>query len=555
MPSFASDTVLSLGRREDHLARLRADRFDLLVVGGGITGAGIALDAASRGLSVGLLEKGDFSVGTSSRSTKLVHGGLRYLAQYEFGLTREALAERAILADLAPGLVEWLPFVLPMIGGPVKMAWVGLGLLAYDVLANRRAPTLHRRLNRSELRELAPGLDPRGLLGAYVYSDCRTDDSRLTLEVLRSAVARGAVPANYAEVTTYLKAASGSPTPQVVGVEAVDRLCGERFEVRAKKVILAAGVWVDEMLKLDDPQAPPRILPAKGVHLVVPRCRLGFDVALFMPTAPDGRLVFVVPWLGETLIGTTDTEYQQQLEAPEATAADVDYLLASVNSAFPDANLTRGDVISVQAGLRPLVSAHAGSTDAISREDKIVETASGLIAIVGGKLTIYRRMAERVVSLAYRRLRESGHLVADVGCLTDRIGLGAFAPGPMPTVEAVNLEADTLDHLKRSYGRNAREVARIASERPDLAQRLVPGQPNVLAEVVYAARHDLAQTVADVLARRAHVVQLDWTQGRPAAAAVARLLCEEHGWDQSRVAVEAERFESDIRQFTPIAVE
>ena len=546
----ADGSALTLGRRADHLERLRREDFDLLVVGGGITGAGIALDAASRGLRVGLLEKSDFAAGTSSRSTKLVHGGLRYLAQLEFALTHEALTERYILRDLAPGLVEWLPFVLPIFGSVFELGKLSVGLWLYDALAAMRAPNLHRRLGRQKILELAPGLRQDGLLGGFVYSDCRTDDVRLTLEVLRTAVGQGATIANYAEVSGFVK--DGAEPGKVIGVEVVDRHSGESFTVRGRKVVLAGGVWLDRLLKLDDRAAPPRIRPAKGVHLVVPRDRLGFDVALFLPTAPDGRLVFVIPWQGATLIGTTDTDYEGPLEAPLATAEDVTYLLESVNRAFPDARLRPSDVVSLQAGLRPLVGAGSGATTRASREDRIFETPSGLIAIAGGKLTTYRRMAQRVVDLAVRRLREAGHRVAEIVCLTDRIPLGAFAPGPtrsMPDLDA--LPAETRDHLRRAYGDHAATIAAIARERPDLAERIVPGLPYVKAEVIYAARHEMAQTVADALARRAHVVQLDRGQGRSAAAEVARLMGQELDWDETRTSAEATRFEEDVRQFSP----
>lgn len=536
--------ALSFGQRSDHIDRLRTEVFDLLVVGGGITGAGVALDAASRGLSVGLVDKGDFANGTSSRSTKLIHGGLRYLAQLEFALTHEALTERAVLKDLAPDLVDWLPFVLPVYRSLFNMAQLYAGLWLYDLLAVMRTPSVHRCLGRAGLLKISPDLSTDGLIGGYVYSDCRTDDVRLTVEVLRTAIDRGAATANYVQVEGFPKERG-----KAIGLEVTDLRSGESFAVRGRKTILAGGVWVDRLLKMDDPGALPHVRPAKGVHLVVPKSRLDTDVALFLPTARDGRLVFVIPWQGVSLIGTTDTEYDGSLETPFATLQDVDYLLESVNVAFPKAKLERSDVVSVQAGLRPLISEKPGDTTKLSREDKLFETGSGLIAIAGGKLTTYRKMAERAVDLASRRLREEGVAIPKVVCQTDRIGLGAFAPGPQ--LELPDLTADLSQYLRRSYGVNAAAIAAIARERPELAERIVPGLPAIGAEVVYAVRHEMAQTVLDVLARRAHVVQLDRDQSRSAAVKVAGLIARELGWSEEQTAAEARRFEEDVKQFSP----
>lgn len=552
--SVLAQPVLALGTRAAHLERLRAGELDLLVVGGGITGSGIALDAAARGLKVGLIDKGDFAGGTSSRSTKLVHGGLRYLAQYEFALTHEALTERYILASLAPSLVEWLPFVLPVYNNPIMLARMFAGLWLYDLLAGMRTPTLHRQLTKGALLKLAPSLNPQGLLGGYIYSDCRTDDVRVTLEVLRTAVDRQAAIANHVAAVGFLK----TPEGKIAGVAARDTIASESFEIRAKKVVVAGGVWIDRLLQLDDPTAPSKVRPAKGVHLVVPRDRLPLDEAYFLDTAPDGRLVFVIPWEGASLIGTTDTDYDGSLEAPFATAADVDYLLASANKAFPDARLTRDDLLSVQAGLRPLIKAGAPggkAADQISREDKIFEQSSGLIAIAGGKLTTYRKMAQRTVDLVLRRLIEAGAPVKSVVCPTDRIGLGAFAPRPAAPKLAGTAYPELTDelevYLRRTYGANAAAVVAIASERPELWQRIEPDTPSILAEVVFAARYDLAASIGDVLIRRTHVVQVSRGQGRAVAGVVAGLLAGELCWSPARVEAELASFTEELRQFSP----
>ena len=543
-----SGNAVGFGRRSDHIRRLASEELDLLVVGGGITGAGIALDAAVRGLRVGLLDRADFAAGTSMRSTKLVHGGLRYLAQYEFGLTHEALTERAVLRALAPELVRWLPFVIPSYHSLFEFAKLFAGLWLYDALAIHRTPNRHQVLTRGRLLKLAPGLRREGLIAGYVYSDCGTDDVRLTLEVLRTAATRGVALANHAEVTAVTKSTDGKAN----GVAAVDRETGEEFTIRAKQVVLAGGVWADGLARLADPDAPRLVRPAKGVHLVVERERFGHDCALFLPTMLDDRLVFVIPWQGATLIGTTDTDYEGSLEAPEATAGDIAYLLGAINRVFPEAGLEPSDVVSVQAGLRPLVSAGDGSTSKLSRHDRIIERPSGVITVAGGKLTTYRKMAERVVDLAQRRQREAGSAVPASRCLTDQVPLGAFAPGPAVDSPALAALSDsTREHLRKSYGANAAAVAAVVAEQPGLGEGLLPERPWLKAEVVYAARHEMARSVADVLARRTHVVQLTRDQGRAISLEVARLLAAELGWSEERVASEVARFAAEVRQFDP----
>ena len=545
MPVSQTGRTLALRNRDEQIQGMADREFDVVVVGGGITGSGIALDCTARGLSVALVDKGDFAIGTSSRSTKLVHGGLRYLAQYQFRVTHEALTERYVLEQLAPGLVEWTPFVLPMYGSVFEMAKVGVGLVLYDTLAGGRTPNPHRRIGADELAAMAPGLKRDRLLGAYVYSDCRTDDVRLTLEVLKTAASRGATIANHAEVTGFVKEGG-----RATGVQVTDRLGGRRFVVRGRTVVLATGVWIDHLLRMDDPAAPRCVRPAKGVHLVIERARFGFDVALFLPTAPDGRLVFVVPWQGATLIGTTDTDYDESIDSPLATREDCEYLLTSINNAFPEARLTMADLVSVQAGLRPLVSAGGGDTTKVSREDRIFETASGIVAIAGGKLTTYRKMAERVTDLVVKRHVAAGHLTTAPVCATDRIGIGGFAPGPTPALGSANLPAATLEYLLKTYGRSAATVAEIAAEQAVLAKPIVPTLPSVMAEITYAVRHEQARTIADALARRTHVVQLTRDQGRAVAERVGRVMAGELGWNDAELRSQLASFETEVSQYS-----
>lgn len=560
--SLAADgRALSLGRREDQLSQLRTRQFDVLVIGGGITGAGIALDAASRGLRVGLVEKSDFASGTSSRSTKLIHGGLRYLAQYRFKLTREALLERSLLQKLAPHLVEPIPFLFPIYHKRLDVWRVNTGLWLYDLLAGLRRTHLHRKLSRRETLLKVPDLNPVGLQASFLYYDSRTDDSRLVIEVLKAAVDLGAVVVNYVAAERIL-----TRDGQAVGILAHDLLDDATFEVRGHTVVAAAGVWLDRVLAQNDPSAQRRVRPAKGVHVIVPRERLGWDVAVVFPT-PDNRLMFAIPWQGATLIGTTDTDYDGPLDDPRATRADLDFILDVVNHTFPNARLTDADVVSVQAGLRPLVDSGGESTAKISREDRIFEARDGTIAIAGGKLTTYRRMGRKVVDLAVRRLREQGILSRKPRSRTRDLPLGGFVQrqrrrfshlirlrrsrlrAPSPSA-APWLAPATVQRLWRAYGANWQVVAAMAAAETVLAERVIPTQDAIMAEVAFAVRHEMAQTLCDVLARRTHIALLDPNQASAAVPAVAALMARELGWDEAETTRQIALYQQQIEQFS-----
>ncbi|MBX6772197.1 MAG: glycerol-3-phosphate dehydrogenase/oxidase [Chloroflexi bacterium] len=545
--------AFSLGRRADHLARLRARQFDVLVVGGGITGAGIALDAAARGLSVALIEKRDFASGTSSRSTKLIHGGLRYLAQFRFRLTHEALRERSLLRRLAPHLVEPIPFIFPIYHRRREAWWVNAGLWLYDLLAGPGSMPFHRRLGPAETLQRVPSLKADGLVAGLVYYDARTDDARLVIEVLKAAVHHGATIANDVAAEEILR----DQDRQAYGVLARDLASGETFPIRAHRTVIAAGIWLDEILR----DHHRRVRPAKGVHIIVPRARLGGDDAVVFPT-PDRRLMFVIPWQGQTLIGTTDTDYQGPLDDPRATSDDIAYILDVVNQAFPAVHLGPGDIISVQAGLRPLIASEEATTASISREDRIFEGPDGVIAIAGGKLTTYRRMAQKVTNLVVRRLQEEGKRQQVPPSWTDRIPLGGWpeanlgrADGQVeaqapPDSAAPGLPPGASAHLWHTYGVNWRIVADLAADDPSLARPLIEGLETLRAEVVMAARHEMARTLCDALARRTHIALLDRDQGKRAAADAARLMARELGWDEVEISRQLARYEQEVEQFS-----
>jgi glycerol-3-phosphate dehydrogenase len=540
-----------LGSRAEQVARLSREAFDLLVVGGGITGAGVAWDAATRGLRVALIERADFGAGTSSRSSKLIHGGLRYLAQGHLALTREAVQERGRLQRLAPHLVDLLPFAFPIFNGPVERLTLAAGLWLYDAFAAGSGAPRHTWLSRARTLGAVPGLRQEGLAGAFVYRDARTDDARMVVEVLRGAAGVGAVVANYVSMEGLLTARG-----RAAGVAAVDRLSGETLEIQARVVVLATGVWLDRLLPPEEKGT--RVRPAKGVHLFVGPGLAPADLALYLSTARDGRLIFVIPWQGKTMIGTTDTPYAGDLARPAATAEDVRYLLDAVNRAFPARPLRREDVLSSQAGLRPLISEGDGdgSTAALSREDKVFETETGTIAIAGGKLTTFRRMAEKVVNQAARRLgstRGAGRsptAVLPLGGFTTPLDAPAFAAwrrgalaGAPPGLR------ERRAHLIARYGARYPLLESLAEATPDGAAPLVPGEPFLEAEAVFAIRHEQAITVADVLSRRLRLTLLTPDQGRSAAARVAELLARELGWDAARREQAVREYEADVAQY------
>jgi glycerol-3-phosphate dehydrogenase len=459
----------------DRTANLKAmadAEFDLLVIGGGITGAGVALDAASRGLSVALVERRDFAEGTSSRSSKLIHGGLRYLKQLQFKVTLEASREKALLERLAPHLVEDVEFVMPVYGGLLAKAMLSAGLWIYDAAAGLHH--VHERLGAAEARRRYPCFGD--IKGAYVYHDAKADDCRLVMHVIKKAHDLGAKVANYAEVVKLAKR------------RATVRTESGEFEIRAKAIVNATGVWCDRVRRLEDPAASALVHPSKGVHLVVPLARTGLTSAAILPSR-DGRVVFVIPWGASAIIGTTDTFYEGDLDAPTAESVDVEYLLALANEHLPSARLTASDVVSTYAGLRPLLQDGSTSASKVSREHRIVR--EGVITVAGGKLTTYRRMAKEIVDLITRKR-----------CRTHQIDLFAAEP--------------TGDHVVRCYGS---EAAQITDRRP-----MVEGLPWVWGEVAHAIRREMAVRAEDVIERRTRLSLFARDHGEGVKPAVEALL-------------------------------
>ncbi len=525
--------------------------FEVVVIGGGITGAGVALDAASRGYSVALLERGDYAVGTSSRSSKMVHGGLRYLQNFDLGLVREALLERQLMVRLAPHLVYPTPFLVAALGEERRDRKLGLGLNMYDVMATSRAgrrrrqrhssevedddywsPDRHRTIDGDEVLELVPALVRREPHDAYLFYDCQTDDVRLVLTVLGEAERFGAVMLNGAEVTEVL-----AKDGKAVGVAFVEEASGGRLEVGADHVVNATGVFADrvrpeELLGEED---VPRIAPSRGTHLLIDSGQLPMGKAACIVPAGEGRMIFSLPWYGRTLVGTTDNDFDGDIAHPRPAEDDVAYLLQAVNEFFGTA-VGESDLVGAYAGVRPLISTGdpRKSVD-ISRRAELYETSSGMLTITGGKLTTWRRMAKQTVDrLVEREGREAP-------CHTHEIPLGMEAR--LDDLEApAGVGEEAVEQLAFRYGHAARRVLEIARSDPKLARPIVPGRPDLLAEVVLAARAEQARSVADVLLRRTRLGILAAPQLRTAKAVrpVADALGGELGWGRRQRSREAE---------------
>ncbi|MEO8703631.1 MAG: glycerol-3-phosphate dehydrogenase [Kofleriaceae bacterium] len=515
--------------------------FDIVVIGGGITGAGIARDAALRGLKVALFEKGDYASGTSSKSSKLVHGGLRYLEHGEIGLVFESVSERRVQTRVAPHLVRPLPFIIPIYkGAKPGLELMNVGLWIYDSLALFRAPRLHKTFRGTKAAlALEPQLRAEGLRGALEYYDCATDDARLVLENVIDARELGADCRTYTEVTRFERAASG----RITGVAIKDRLTGESSIVTARVVVLAAGAWTDEMIRrFEIPMERPLLRRTKGVHIVIPRERLPLARAITLISPVDARVMFAIPWRERTVLGTTDTDFTGSADEVAADADDVKYLCESGNGYFPGANLVPADVIATWAGLRPLIAAPPNVDESeISREHEVFSRNDGLVIIAGGKLTTYRRMAREAVHKTLDLLTELGEphevkkattkdrpLPGAVGLeQTDLEGVAAVGRKLMADCQ---LDADTATHLCGVYGTRAPIIAqRIVVDRT-LGERLDRELPYVWAEIEFAATHDLARTVEDVLARRVPLLLVGREQGLDVCERVADLLGAIHGW-------------------------
>ncbi len=539
--------------RDDALRRLAEDQLDVLVVGGGVTGAGVAVDAAARGLRTGLLERHDFASGTSSKSSKLVHGGLRYLQQREFRLVYEALAERQRLRHTAPHLVRLLPFLIPVFGkggviNPKLAKALNSALWMYDLTGGARIGKLHEQISAEEVLGHMPTLRRERVVSGFVYHDAQTDDARLTLALARTAADLGASVANWTAVTGFVKDAAGRVTGVVAQPFRGGEAEGAPLTVRATVVVNAAGVWSDDVAALDVGHDPNTIRPAKGIHITVPWDKVRNDIAAVVPVPADRRSVFVVPQGDRTYIGTTDTDYDGPLDEPQCTPEDVRYLLDAMNASLSEP-LTEADVLGTWAGLRPLVSggtttAKTSKTKDLSRRHKVARSESGVIAVTGGKLTTYRKMAADAVDAAVEVIGRGGRT------RTRRLRLrGADGHAALLDADAaarLGIPAEELTRLANRYGGDARAVAAMIVGEPSLGEPLVATLPFTRAEARYAARYEMVGSLDDLLSRR---IPARW-QARDATADAAedaaRLVADDLGWDEGRVQREVDALRTSI---------
>ena len=523
-----------------------AEPFDVLVIGGGITGVGVALDAAARGLRTALVERDDFASGTSSKSSKLVHGGLRYLQNGDVRLVYEALRERRRLMKNAPHLVEILPFMIPILtkdGVVSKKVAKALGsaMWMYDLTGGWRIGKLHKRVSASQAAAHFPTTYLDKLSAGYLYFDAAADDARLALTVARTAAEHGAVVVNRCSV---VDVTLDPDTGQANGVIVTANTGGnaERIHVAARCIVNAAGVWADEIRSLDESTHPDSIRPAKGVHITVPWDKIRVDIAVIIPVRADRRSLFVVPWgprpdgsFEHVYIGTTDTDYDGPLAHPQCTADDIDYVLTALNQALDPQvteRVTSDDITGVWAGLRPLVKSSTGDdsnakTADLSRQHQVAVSDTGVVRVNGGKLTTYRKMAEDTVDVVVERLEAPRRTRRSATRRLKLIGAGRARSATPGTTD---------HHLAHRYGTMADEIRTLIAFRPDLAEPLVPGQPYLRAEAVYAVRHEMATTLDDVLARRTRAHLFDRPASLAAAPDVAELMAEELHWSATESA-------------------
>jgi glycerol-3-phosphate dehydrogenase len=550
---MSPSSALGPQARDDSLAAMRGlsgqGELDVLVVGGGVVGAGTALDAVTRGLNTGLLEQRDLASGTSSRSSKLIHGGLRYLEMLDFGLVREALQERGLLLTrLAPHLVRPVPFLYPLTHRGWERPYVGAGLALYDGMAmlgslSKNGAEMgvprHRHLFRRQVARIAPDFKTESITGAIQYYDCQVDDARLVVTLARTAAAHGAHVATRVKVTGFLREGE-----RVVGVRARDLEHQVDFEVRARVVVNAAGVWTDEIQEMVGGRGSLHVQASKGIHLVVPRDRIRSDAGFIVRT--ETSVLFVIPWGRHWIIGTTDTPWSLDKAHPAASRADIDYILDHVNAILREP-LDHDDVEGVYAGLRPLLSGESEPTSRISREHTVVTPVPGLVMIAGGKLTTYRVMGKDAVDAAAHSLRTTvSHTTRD--SITHRVPLIGAADWETRSNQRVllarrsGLHVARIDHLLGRYGGLVDDLLELVADRRALALPLEGAEDYLAAEVVYAVTHEGARHLDDVLTRRTRISIETFDRGVSAAPAVARLMAGELGWDAARTADEVDHY-------------
>ena len=547
-------------QRESILHKLTSQQFDVLIIGGGITGTGAARDAVYRGMKVALIDMNDLAYGTSSRSSKLVHGGLRYLENLEFSLVFEAVSERQNLLHIAPHLVHPLGFLFPVYEGSRRSAFtINLGMWLYDGLSLFRSPKIHQNLSKKQVQKIEPALGSATLKRAPLYYDCSTDDARLTLENALDAVQDGAVVATYVKAKQYRYDEQG----RIVGILATDVLTNTDIEIACKTCINCTGPWSDKTRLLNG-EGVQYLRPTKGVHIVVAHTKIPINnaVVCFHPT--DGRVLFAIPWGDRTYIGTTDTDFAEDLEDIAATSEDVCYLLEASNAYFPDYLLTEEDVISTWAGVRPLIADDASTESSVSREHSVRIEPNGLITIAGGKLTTYRKMAMEVVDRSVDMLRlMGGQFSAKKNTATEPLPgakgwsnrvsnlqglILALETKYSALIQSDTISVESVHHIAKIYGMVAFDILDMIEKEPRYAIVLIADRPEILAQVVYAVEKELACTLCDVFVRRTQLFFRDLNQGLDCLDSVADTMAELLQWSPERMQREKDLYREEVQR-------
>ncbi len=537
----ATNSPLSPAARAESLQRLAGDELDVLVIGAGVTGAGCALDAVTRGLKVGLVDARDFAAGTSSRSSKLFHGGLRYLEQLNFGLVFEALKERSLaLNKLCPHLAKPVPFIYPLQRRVLDRVWAGLGIGVYDLMgAGRGVPHHLRHQSRKKTLEQFPSAKREALVGSILFYEGQVDDARHTMMLGRTAAHYGALVAMSTRVVGFLREAD-----RVAGVKVKDLESGAEFEIRSKQTINAAGVWIDEIQDMLGGRGQFQVRASKGIHLVVPRNRINSASGLITQT--EKSLLFIIPWGSHWIVGTTDTDWKLDLAHPAASRADIDYLLDQANKLLADP-LTRADVVGVYAGLRPLLSGESDSTSKLSREHAVASPVRGLTMIAGGKYTTYRIMAKDAVDAAVHGLeRTVPKSCTDDVPLVGADGYHAAWNIRHLTAERVGLHVSRVEHLLNRHGTLTPELFNLIAANPELGEPLESAAEYLKVEAVYAASHEGALHLDDILARRTRISIETWDRGESAAAEIAELVAPVLGWAPADIQREVDHYRKRV---------
>jgi glycerol-3-phosphate dehydrogenase len=549
LPTEKQITEFSYLTRQETLNRLQEEKFDLLVIGGGITGAGIAYDAVMRGIKVALVEKGDFASGTSSKTARMVHGGLRYLQQFQLGLVRQSLREREILYKLAPRLVKPTPFIhLIRKGDKANYFIISIGMWLYDLLSFFRNYRLHRMLSLGKFKNLEPQIRIREVVGAAKFYDCLADDARFTLEIVRSAYYYGARVANYLKATKLAKEAG-----RVSGAVLKDVISGKEIVVKSNVVVNATGVWADEIRLMDDPSAPKIVRANRGTHIILPKNKLKINNVVTFTGIDGKRGLYIVPWKNTCIAGTTDVDHQGNFDNVSASTEEVKFIIDSINAVFEDVNISFEDIISTYAGLRPLLKSEDESAYLASREHEILISDQGLISVAGGKLTTHRQMAQEVVNEVVKILKKQFDVSKLPRCRTKEVPIAQEefdlkAEELDDLYHRLGLSLESLQRLFSIYGVGYRGIIDLILNNPELGGKLIPALPYLKAEVTYSVKFEMAMTLEDTLIRRLHIFHEAQDQGLSVAREIASLMGSHFGWDHVEIDRQFTLYKKEVKQ-------